>query len=134
VLPILTDLYDYVLPNQKITLRFDERGFYIQAEANRVPVNPRTYARILIPALETLKKANGTDSAIIDKVNQVLTLATDLASQLSPALGVEKPAVTTSAQLKDHLWQLALQSEEVRSAIDATLRRFNGTQGDLEGA
>ena len=46
VLPILTDLYDRVLTTND-RLRIDEKGFYIQAEDNRLPINPKTYAPIL---------------------------------------------------------------------------------------
>lgn len=131
VLPILTDLYDHVLRNQSIGLRFDERGFYLQAESNRVPVNPVTYAAILTPTLESLK-ASGADSATIERFEEVIGAAAGLWSPPSSSLGVEKPQAVIREQLKDHLWQLALESEAVRSAVEATLRKFNGTKGDLE--
>lgn len=132
VLPILTDLYDHALAKQNIALRFDERGFHIQAEGNRVPVNPATYAAILTETLEALTASSAVDADTVKRLQNLLSTASRLAYPSNVALGVEKPQVSSRAELKDHLWQLAIDSEVVRSAIDATLRKFNGTQGDLE--
>src|SRR5215469_2884228 len=131
VLPILTDLYDRVLSRQDITLRFDERGFYVHAENNRIPINPATYVSILAPIIETLR-ASGADFAAMSRLEEIERMAATLATSTPLALGVEKPQATTRVQLKDHLWQLALGSEAVRSAIDSTLRKFNGAPGNLE--
>lgn len=132
VLPILTDLYDRVLASQNISLRFDERGFYVQAESNRIPVNPATYAMILYPAFESLRAAPEKDAATIKTFDEILGMAKELSSVPATGLGVEKPRTTTRAQLKDHLWKVALESQEFRRVIDATLHKINGMQGDLE--
>jgi (1->4)-alpha-D-glucan 1-alpha-D-glucosylmutase len=132
VLPVLTDLYDRVLENQKITLRFDERGFYIQAESNCVPINPATYASILGQTLEVLRTSAPSDSETTEKLEQLLAIAIGLENSPGPASGFQKLKSATRAGLKDRLWHLALESEAVRSAVEVTLREFNGTQGDLE--
>jgi (1->4)-alpha-D-glucan 1-alpha-D-glucosylmutase len=60
----------------------------------------------------------------------IVKAAEELASPPSAALGVEKQRATTRAELKTRLWTIYLGRKEVRSAIDETVRLFNGTKGD----
>ncbi len=108
VLPILTDQYDRVLFNQRITLRFDENGFYVDAEGNRSPINSKTYHLILKPCLEALKKPEGISPQTMEDFERVLKASEELACPLSEVLGVEKPRVTARAEMKSRLWELYL--------------------------
>ncbi len=130
VLPILTDQYDRVLFNQGIVLRFDEKGFYVQAESNRVPINPSTYSQILVPCRDHLPGMEGVDADLIREFTAIVKAAEELASPPSPALGVEKLQATTRGELKTRLWTIYLARKEIRGAVDETLRLFNGTKGD----
>jgi (1->4)-alpha-D-glucan 1-alpha-D-glucosylmutase len=132
VLPILTDQYVRVLFHQGIVLRLDEKGFYAQAEGNRVPINPATYHQILTACLESLQSAGTTGQQTMKECENLVKAAEALASPSSGSLGVEKPQATARAELKARLWELYLKSREIRAAIDETVRLFNGVKGDPE--
>jgi (1->4)-alpha-D-glucan 1-alpha-D-glucosylmutase len=130
VLPILTERYDRVLFGQGIVLRFDEKGFYVQAEGNRVPVNPSTYSLILAPCFERLNSSQNGDLEARQEFEGVLKAAQALASPPSQPLGVEKPPATARAELKARLWALYLGRPGIQRVVDDVLRAFNGTKGD----
>jgi len=132
VLPILTDQYDRVLFSLRIALRFDERGFYIEAEGNRAPINPRTYYQILGPCLESLKGSGTATQETLEELERVLKAAEDLAVPPAEILGVEKASTTARAELKARLWKLYLKPAGIRAAIEETLKLLNGIKGSPE--
>lgn len=132
VLPILTDQYDRALFSQNIVLRFDEHGFFIQAQGNRVPVSPSTYDEILSPSLEILMVSGVAGREGIRALGGLVAAAKSLAVPPGQGVGVEKPRETLRAELKAGLWELYLGHNEVRAALDETLRRLNGVAGDPE--
>jgi (1->4)-alpha-D-glucan 1-alpha-D-glucosylmutase len=129
VLPILTDQYDRVLFGQGITLRLDERGFFIYAQGNRVPVSPRTYAEILSPCLETLSASDAAGQEALRAFEAVVESAAGLAQPSIENLGVGKPRAPARAELKARLWDLYLGQKEIRAALDQALQALNGAPG-----
>ena len=120
VLPILTDLYDRVLTDQRIALHIDEKGFYLEAEGNRIPINPSTYAPILEPCIDLLTNSAMASQSAADQIRRILA---DLRA-LSPG------AVGARSQIKRDLWQIYLAVPSIRATLDETMRAFNGTKGD----
>ena len=120
VLPILTDLYDRVLTDQRIALRVDEKGFYIEAEGNRIPINSKTYAPILETCIDLLTKSAVASQSAGDQIRRILA---DVRA-LAPG------AVGARSQIKRDLWQIYLAVLPIRAALDETIRTFNGTKGD----
>lgn len=131
VLPILTDQYDRVLFGQGILLRFDELGFYVHAQGNRVPINPRTYHQILSPCLELLRSSAAAPE-LLNEFEDLLKTAESLARPSTEDLGVEKPRSAIRSELKSRLWKLYRAESAIRSALDETLRVFNGRPGEPE--
>jgi (1->4)-alpha-D-glucan 1-alpha-D-glucosylmutase len=132
VLPILTDQYDRVLFSRNIALRLDERGFFIQAQGNRVPISPRTYVEILSPRLEVLLSSGASSQGAVRTVERVVAAAAALALPSGQDLGVGKSRATARAELKAQLWELYVGQSEVRAALDQVLRVFDGVAGDPE--
>ena len=132
VLPILTDQYDRVLFSQGIVLRFDESGFYILAQGNRVPVNPRSYHLVLSPCFELLNASAGVSPEILREFEYALKAAQALSRPSDEELGVEKERAAVRADLKARLWDLYRREKAVRDALDETLRIFNGAPGKPE--
>jgi (1->4)-alpha-D-glucan 1-alpha-D-glucosylmutase len=120
VLPILTNLYDQVLTDQRIALRLDEDGFYFQAEANRVPISPKTYAPILETAIDFLADSASAGESAIGQVQRILAQVRVLAPE----------ATAARSQIKHDLWHVYLAEQPVRVALDETMHAFNGTKGD----
>jgi (1->4)-alpha-D-glucan 1-alpha-D-glucosylmutase len=130
VLPILTDQYDRVLFSRNITLRLDERGFFIEAQGNRVPISPRTYIEILSPCLEVLLSSGASNQEALRAVERVVAAAAALARPSSQDLGLETSRPTARTELKAQLWELYVGQSEVRAALDQALRVFDGVAGD----
>jgi (1->4)-alpha-D-glucan 1-alpha-D-glucosylmutase len=120
VLPILSDFYDCLLADQRIVLRFGGKGFQVEAEAesNRFPVNPKTYASILEMCLQSLRAAGQSDGNAVRKTEEILS-----SLQLPPA-------ALDSNRIKTELSKLYENVPLFRSALDETIRIFNGTKGD----
>jgi (1->4)-alpha-D-glucan 1-alpha-D-glucosylmutase len=124
VIPNLTDFYEKVLANQGIVLRFDEKGFYAEAEGGRYPINPRTYRAILGPCLERL----GGASEAGQQMRQLLAVFDhSVFDRGEAAAGDYRESV---ARGKVNLWKAYESDGAIREAIDATLRSLNGTKGD----
>jgi (1->4)-alpha-D-glucan 1-alpha-D-glucosylmutase len=119
VVPFLPALYESVLVDQGITLQLDEMGLYIEAQGTRLPINPRTYALILDPCLESLKASKLADSSAVQKVEQL-------------SVAFNREDVGFVDRLKQQLWQLCQSDASVGRAISDTLSRFNGTKGNAK--
>jgi (1->4)-alpha-D-glucan 1-alpha-D-glucosylmutase len=120
VLPILSDFYDRLLTDQKIALRFSEKGFQIEAEveSNRFPVNPRTYTLILELCLQVLQATKHSHEDALRQAGEILS-------------SLQLPATASdSAPLKKELWQLYENVPLFRSALDEAIGRFNGVKND----
>lgn len=131
VLPILTDQYDRVLFGQGIVLRFDERGFHIHAQGNRVPINPRTYHQILSASLALLRASFAVPETLRE-FECLMETAESLQRPSAEDSGVEKPRSAIRSQLKSRLWELYRRESAIRDALDETLRAFNGRTGEPE--
>jgi len=120
ILPVLSDFYDRLLTEQRFALRFGEKGFFIEAEGNPFPVNPRTYSFALGRCIEALNSAQQPDGEPIRRLEEII-------SRLQEYSGVAEgnPAIR-------ELWRLYDLSPSFRSALDATLVAFNGTKGDAD--
>lgn len=132
VLPVLNDQYDRVLFSQGIVVRFDERGFYVHAQGNRVPINPRTYHEILAPCFAVMRESGSTSAEQLREFESLLESARALAQPRDEAVGVEKAPAAIRSDLKVRLWELYRDEKALRDALDETLRRLNGTAGDPE--
>lgn len=130
VLPVLNDQYDRVLYSQGIALRFDERGFYVHAQGNRVPVNPRTYHAILVPCFAAMRESGSAGSELVQECETLLEFARALAQPQDETVGVEKAPAAIRSDLKASLWELYRDQKAVREALDETLRRLNGLAGE----
>ena len=119
VLPVLTDLYYRVLTNQGIALGIDEKGFYVQAEGNRFPINPKTYVPIFQAAIDLLSVSGASSERAVDRIQRFLA---DVRA-LVPA------TVAARSELKRDLWQM-YADPPVRAALDGVMRAFNGMKGD----
>lgn len=129
VLPLLSDQYDRILFSQGIAVRLDERGFYIHAQGNRVPISPQTYYQILSPCSDVL---SGSASELLSEFESLLEIARTLASSTNEILGVEKERPVLRSELKSRLWDLYLREKTIQEAVDETLLRLSGVAGEPE--
>ncbi|MHB8541169.1 MAG: malto-oligosyltrehalose synthase [Candidatus Acidiferrales bacterium] len=127
ILPILPAPYAEILLKQRMKLRFDERGFFLQYEDNRLPINPNTYPEILEPCLEILKSQN---EAATHEVESLIFSAKKLLRSTPESENVIESREKATASLKAALSHSYQNNGPIRHALDETLRLFNGVAGD----
>jgi (1->4)-alpha-D-glucan 1-alpha-D-glucosylmutase len=133
LLPILEDQYGQVLESGKFQLKFEEGAFYIYYYANKLPVAPRTYSMILTYPLDDLTKALGKENEYLQELQSILTALNylPLRTESSPEKLDERKR--EKEVIKRRLAALYQNCQQVRDAIDQTLRIFNGTEGSPRG-
>ena len=118
VLPILPNYYARLLEDHRITLRFEESGFQLAVEGNTLPLSHRTYAVILENCLELLRVQGPQGGETARRAEQMVSFlrAAETRANL--------------AELKHQLWSLYTRDKAFHSALDETLRSFQGTKGN----
>ncbi len=111
LLPILGKPYGEAIESGEIRLAFDQGGFYFAYYDKRLPLAPTSYNQILRECVESLP----TEGVAVE--------LRDL---------VAGDGTMNSRFLKDTLARIYEQSTEFRDALDATIVRFNGEQGNAE--
>jgi (1->4)-alpha-D-glucan 1-alpha-D-glucosylmutase len=128
VLPVLGKPYGQALEGRELRLTFGEDGFYVRYYDRRLPLDPRTYPRILSSALVVLEADTSRDE---DGIAALRTIVGSL--EASPV------AHHTTAQARreewrtagqGELWRLATSHPAVGAEIAAAVRRFNGRRGE----
>ncbi|MHB8524540.1 MAG: malto-oligosyltrehalose synthase [Candidatus Acidiferrales bacterium] len=127
ILPILPAPYADILRDQRMKLRLDERGFFLQYEDNRLPINPNTYPEILEPCLEILRSQNETAA---DEVESLMLSAKKLLRSTPESENAIESREKALASLKAALWRMYQNNGVVRQVLDETLRIFNGVAGE----
>jgi (1->4)-alpha-D-glucan 1-alpha-D-glucosylmutase len=130
ILPILGDLYGNVLENQELSLRIDEKGFFINYWDARLPLDPKTYRPILELCSTHLSESAAAMNAFAPEFKQVMAEIDNL-----PPRTAADPRKVGKRQIqkdiiKSRLWDLYHADLEFKQALDQTLRTVNGTKGD----
>jgi (1->4)-alpha-D-glucan 1-alpha-D-glucosylmutase len=130
ILPLLGRPYRSVLENQEVVLTLDENGFHIRYYEMKLPLQPKSYRKILVHRIVTLEEALGTTHpaflALVDLINRIQRLPVQTA--IDPK-GIEESQRAKQA-IKHRLWHLYQAHPEVKRFIDENVRIFNGTKGD----
>ena len=109
LLPILGRPYGEALEAQEIRLGFDSDGFFFRYYEKRLPLAPQSYALVLRECVEALPREG---------------VAIELRELVESGEGVPN-----SRFLKETLWRIYEQYEDLRNALDATIERLNGESG-----
>src|SRR5262249_19122053 len=130
LLPLLEDQYGHVLEAGKIRLAYEGGAFWLCYYQTRLPVAPCTYPAVLERPLTELARSLGEGHVPLRELQSVLTALgylpprTDLARDKVAERHREKEVI------KGRLAALHAGSPEVREALDAAVRAFNGTPGE----
>jgi (1->4)-alpha-D-glucan 1-alpha-D-glucosylmutase len=130
LLPVLADLYGNVLENGEFTLRLDESGFFVRYHDVRLPLDPKSYAPILRRCGSALAESLGREHPAVRQFEQLEETIAQLPARTEVEPQEIRRRLQSSAPLKQTLWRLYRDQPEVKRAIDATLREFNGTPGE----
>ncbi|MBI1997917.1 MAG: malto-oligosyltrehalose synthase [Deltaproteobacteria bacterium] len=130
LLPILEDQYGNVLEDGKLRLAYEDGALFIYYYETELPVAPRTYSSVLSHALDSLTEKLGKEDAHLLELQSILTAISHL--PLRTETEPEKLAERRREKeiVKRRIAALYQANIEAREAINATIRRFNGTVGD----
>lgn len=130
LLPLLEDQYGRVLESGKLRLVLEEGAFSLHYDRIKLPLAPRSYSQILSRCLEELAPALNEQHEHLLELQSILTALNYLPTraELSPDRIAER--FREKEVIKRRLAALCQVSAVVRSAMDTTLRRFNGIVGE----
>ncbi len=130
LLPILEDQYGKTLESGKLHLVFENGAFFIRYYETVLPVAPRSYSEILGHKLDWLSQKLGPESPHLQELQSILTALNYLPSRTD--VNPEKIAERSREKeiVKRRTAALYKSSDEIRNAIDLTVREFNGDVED----
>ncbi len=123
--PFLGEFYNVCLESGKIQLQYDQDGFTINYYEHRYPLRIDSYVTVFTHNLPKLKrKLKKKDPNYV----RLLAILYSLKSIPSKVDLLERRDQIDF--VKDMLWELYNNSEEITSFIDDTVETFNGEPGD----
>jgi (1->4)-alpha-D-glucan 1-alpha-D-glucosylmutase len=132
LLPILGDHYGRVLDGGQLAVRFEHGAFFVHYYDHVLPVNPRTYGRVLEPMLPELIEQLGPEDDALLELQSIITGV----SHLPPRTESQRAKVVERRRekeiLKRRLATLVAEQPLVAVALDRSLSRINGEPGRPE--
>ena len=130
LLPILGNQYGRILEDQQITVVYERGGFFVSVNDKPLPLAPRSWAVLLEPVRDSLKKRLSDHHESVLEIESILTGL----SHLAPADERNPDRIQERQREKDilrkRLATLADSDPEVQSAIERSRRQINGLKGD----
>lgn len=130
LLPILGDLYGNVLENQELSLKLDEKGFYVSYYEARVPLDPQTYRSILEACRQELAASLDAEHPARQELTRLIRDVEKLPPRSTTDARKIRRRQKDKDALKQRVWNLYQAHPEFKLALDQTLRTFNGVKGD----
>lgn len=130
LLPILDDQYGRVLEDGKLQLIFQNGAFFLRYYDVRLPLAPRTYSKMLARPIPELLDRLGEQNEHVQELQSILTALSYLPSrtEVSPDRIAER--VREKEIIKKRIAALCNSCHNIKTALDETLRDFNGQPGD----
>jgi (1->4)-alpha-D-glucan 1-alpha-D-glucosylmutase len=130
LLPILGDQYGNVLEHGELQLVFSDGSLGVRHFDQVLPIDPREAPRVYNTAIDALTAQIGADSP---HLHEFLSIIASL-QNMPPHTETDSARIHDRQREKEvartRLARLAMEAPAVREAIDATVRRFNGTPGE----
>jgi len=130
LLPILGDLYGFVLENQEMILTYENGGFFIRYHDHRLPVAPKSWAMILSHRLEALIQQAGATDPHVQELQSIITALGHLPSRSERDPTRMEERYREKAISKKRLAVLIGESRLVARFIEENVGLFNGTKGE----
>jgi (1->4)-alpha-D-glucan 1-alpha-D-glucosylmutase len=130
LLPVLGDQYGVVLEAGQFRPAFADGQFSVWYYDNRLPVDPRTYGKILAPAVADLLDRLGVEHPATIELTSILNAVEHLPPRGEPDPGKVAVGRVEVASIKRRLADLAGRFPEAHAAVAAAVGRLAGTPGD----
>jgi (1->4)-alpha-D-glucan 1-alpha-D-glucosylmutase len=130
LLPILGDLYGFVLENQEIRLQHVDGAFYICYYDHTLPVAAQSYSRILTHRLDILVAELGADDPHVQELQSIVTAIRHLPGRRDRDPVQVRERYREKDIIKRRLRDVARHSPRIRTFIEENVQLFNGAKGD----
>jgi (1->4)-alpha-D-glucan 1-alpha-D-glucosylmutase len=130
LLPILEDQYGRVLEGGKLTLEYDDGAFYLRYYDRILPVNPRSYDKVLGYRIDELAETLGADDPDYQELQSILTAISYLPepTEQDPARLIERNR--EKEIIKRRLATLTAASPRIAACVHEAVAAFNGELED----
>jgi len=125
--PFLGSFYAKALENQELILNYHQNGFFIKYYSHKLPLKIETYEYILTQDIAPYKQKLQENSKDWIKLFGII----DSLKSLKNAEHINRRSDQVKF-IKDLLWDLYHQNEEIKNYIDKNVKYFNGVKGDEE--
>ncbi|MBN9518018.1 malto-oligosyltrehalose synthase [bacterium] len=130
LLPVLGDQYGAVLEGGQFRVAFEGGAFSVWYYDTRLPVDPRTYGRVLGPAAADLAVRLGVEHPDAIELTSILNAVEHLPPRGEPDPTRVAMGRVETAAVKRRLGELAERFPAAASAIAAAVGKVSGTPGD----
>jgi (1->4)-alpha-D-glucan 1-alpha-D-glucosylmutase len=130
LLPVLGDLYGNVLEAGQLPVMLRDGAFFVSVGQSFLPLDPRTWPRILSPHLDEFVKQLGAESQDVLELQSIITALQHLPerTEVSPERLAERQRERGVVQ--GRLRRLSQNSPDLRQHIERNLTELNGQPGD----
>ncbi len=129
LLPILGDMYGKTLESGQFQPQFEGGAFHFQIHESRLPIDPRTYGKVLHPSLDEARVKLGAACDAVLELQSILMAVTHLPARNEPDAATIREGRYEIAVIKRRLAELAARSAEIDAILRRSLSRLAGTVG-----
>jgi (1->4)-alpha-D-glucan 1-alpha-D-glucosylmutase len=128
--PILGDQYGRVLEDQQIQARYADGGFHVEVYDKKLPLTPRSWAVILMPALAEVRLRLDPDHVRALELEDVLSAISRLPPIEEANAGRVQEGKQDVEEIRRRIAELMESDDTVRAAVEASLTDLNGVKGE----
>ncbi|HWE36351.1 MAG TPA: malto-oligosyltrehalose synthase [Isosphaeraceae bacterium] len=130
LLAILEDQYGKVLEDGKLVLERDGGSFFVRYHETRLPLAPKSYARVLERRTEDLLARYGPDDPHVQEYRSIWASARNLPPFAGGRPEQVEETLREKEVIKRRIERLCAESEVIREFLDANVASFRGQPGD----
>ncbi len=130
LLPILGDMYGKTLESGSFHPDFEDGALFFRLGETRLPIDPRTYGRVLNPALDEARVKLGAASEAVLELQSIVMAVTHLPPRDATDAATIREGLYEVAVIKRRLADLARGSADIDGLLRECLARIAGTVGD----
>lgn len=128
LLPFLDQQFGRVIENKELQVLYENGCFYVQYYEARYPTNPKSWNHILEPAVKELEKHLNDNDPDFFELQSIITALDHLPDITETAPHKVRERMREKEIIKNRLASLLNRNKTIKTCIDNTLKRLNGTK------
>jgi (1->4)-alpha-D-glucan 1-alpha-D-glucosylmutase len=132
LLPMLGQQYGDALESGQLRVEYRDGAFAVRVYDALLPLDPKTYPRVLARNLDRLKQALPADSPDVPELESILTALDHLPDRTQQGVETVRERQREKEVVKKRLGQLTAQCPAVAEFIASNLQEINGAAGNVE--